>query len=450
MIWQNAWAFAGLVALALPVLIHMLSRKQAVVQKFPTLRFLDVSRLLPTRSPRLSDIPLLFVRLGILAMAILALAQPLWLSAARKRAFNSTITRAIVLDTSASMLRRSANGARAIDSARAHSAKLAAEAQASTVIQTASPGRALSGAIAWLATLDGRGEIAILSDFQLSSVDSASLASIPKQFGVHFIRNALVADDALASIATAASNVSVTTDSARTNAEWSLRVSADSAHSIPLFTDNAQRRDAELTADAALKVNSAQRADSARPVAIVFPDAAERVALLRDAKAPNAPWMADVIALINENELLTNAAAAVQQLKDTAITEPLVVVVRTPDGAPIVLAAPTQVNGKTRLAFFTRTAPGSFLSAALVAAVASATAQSSMISESDGSVLSDATLRYFERAPTDVAVGGQREASGSGSNYSDGRWFWALALALLVIETLMRRSAPRERVMEVA
>src|SRR5690349_1911003 len=103
MTWQNPWALLGLVALALPVLIHMLSRKRAVLQKFPTLRFLNATRLLPTRSPHLNDIPLLLLRLGILLVATLALTQPLWLSATRKQSFNSVVARAIIVDTSASM-----------------------------------------------------------------------------------------------------------------------------------------------------------------------------------------------------------------------------------------------------------------------------------------------------------------------------------------------------------
>ncbi|MEP6781040.1 MAG: BatA domain-containing protein [Gemmatimonadaceae bacterium] len=450
MIWQNAWALAGLFALALPVLIHMLSRKQAMVQKFPTLRFLDVSRLLPTRSPRLSDFPLLVVRLGILAAAVLALAQPLWLSSARQRAFNSTITRAIIVDTSTSMMRKNANGARAIDSALAQSASLAAQAQRSTVMQSASPTSALSEAIAWLSTQDGRGEIDLLSDFQMSSVDSASLASIPKQYGVHFVRSVFVNDSASSSIVAAASNVSVTVDSTNTNAEWTLRSNADIARPILLFTSASQRQAAELTADATITVTAASLADTAKPVAIVFPEATERAAFVRDAKAMNASWMADVIASVSENELLNNAARTSHQLKDTVVAGPFVTLVRTSGGAPIVWAASVQVNGKTRLAFFARTAPASFTSAALIAALSKATARSATIAESDQSSLSNATLKYFERAPADVSLSAHRDANGSNSNASDGRWFWALVLLLLVVETLMRRNASNDRVMEVA
>src|SRR6187402_1450707 len=113
MIWQNPWALLGLLTLALPVFIHLLSRKRAVLQKFPSLRFLNTTRLLPTRSPHLSDIPLLIVRLVILLVATLALTQPLWLSASRKQVFNSTVARVLIVDTSGSMQRANGGGSSA-------------------------------------------------------------------------------------------------------------------------------------------------------------------------------------------------------------------------------------------------------------------------------------------------------------------------------------------------
>ena len=76
--WQNPWAWLGLAMLALPVLVHLFSRRPARVAAFPSLRFIDVSRLLPTRRLQLSDVPLLLVRMAIVAMAVAGLAQPLW------------------------------------------------------------------------------------------------------------------------------------------------------------------------------------------------------------------------------------------------------------------------------------------------------------------------------------------------------------------------------------
>ena len=66
--WQNPWAWIGLLTVALPVLVHLFSRRPARVEPFPSLRFLDVSRLLPTRRTRLTDRVLLLVRMAMVAM----------------------------------------------------------------------------------------------------------------------------------------------------------------------------------------------------------------------------------------------------------------------------------------------------------------------------------------------------------------------------------------------
>ena len=77
MIWQNPWAWLGMVGVALPILIHLLGRGHARVLRFPTLRFIDPSRLLPTKRSRIQDPLLLAVRVAIVGCAAIALAQPL-------------------------------------------------------------------------------------------------------------------------------------------------------------------------------------------------------------------------------------------------------------------------------------------------------------------------------------------------------------------------------------
>ena len=115
MIWLNPWAWLGLLGVALPVLIHLLGRGHARVHRFPTLRFLGASRLLPTRRTRIHDLPLLLVRIGAVALAVAALAQPLVLTAKRARSLDRGLARAIVVDTSASMRRATPGGTSAIE-----------------------------------------------------------------------------------------------------------------------------------------------------------------------------------------------------------------------------------------------------------------------------------------------------------------------------------------------
>lgn len=74
--WLQPWAWLGLGALIVPVLVHLLSKRPARTEAFPSLRFLAQSPLRSTRRTRISDWPLLLVRLATLLAAVAALAQP--------------------------------------------------------------------------------------------------------------------------------------------------------------------------------------------------------------------------------------------------------------------------------------------------------------------------------------------------------------------------------------
>ncbi|HKS06120.1 MAG TPA: BatA domain-containing protein [Gemmatimonadaceae bacterium] len=74
MIWQNPIAWFGLGGLAIPIVIHLLNRRSARVQRFPTLRFFAMSPVIAPRRRQLSELLLLAVRLLILLAAVAALA----------------------------------------------------------------------------------------------------------------------------------------------------------------------------------------------------------------------------------------------------------------------------------------------------------------------------------------------------------------------------------------
>src|SRR5471030_293944 len=92
MTFGSPWALLGLATLVVPVVIHLLGRHRARVQKFPSLRFLTPSRLMPTRRTRLNDVLILIVRLGIVAAAVIALAHPIFESANRTAAMASALS----------------------------------------------------------------------------------------------------------------------------------------------------------------------------------------------------------------------------------------------------------------------------------------------------------------------------------------------------------------------
>src|SRR5262245_46833194 len=105
MTWLNPWAWLGLSAVARAVLLQLLARRQARPLPFPTLRFLGPARTVLARRDRLSDIALLAVRIGIVAFAVAALAQPHVQTSVRARDLDRTIARAVIVDSSASMAR---------------------------------------------------------------------------------------------------------------------------------------------------------------------------------------------------------------------------------------------------------------------------------------------------------------------------------------------------------
>ena len=94
--WLNPAALFALAAVAAPILIHLLIQRRAERFPFPTLRFLQPTRLAAIRRHLLEDLPLLAVRVALLAAAVAALAGPLLVTAARRQAWDRRIVRAIV------------------------------------------------------------------------------------------------------------------------------------------------------------------------------------------------------------------------------------------------------------------------------------------------------------------------------------------------------------------
>jgi hypothetical protein len=187
MIWLAPAAWIGLVVLAVPVLVHLLSRDRARRYRFPSLRFLDVARLTPTQRTRLTDPWLLLLRCAILALAVAAVARPLWRTAARDTALADWMSRAVIVDTSLSVRHTLLGGERALDVARRTGALLADSANTALVIETGRPHTAITGAITWLLARGGRGELVIVSDLQRGVLSDADLARVPTTIGVRFV-----------------------------------------------------------------------------------------------------------------------------------------------------------------------------------------------------------------------------------------------------------------------
>jgi hypothetical protein len=221
-------ALWGLTLLLGPVLVHLLSRRRAVRRPFPSLRFLEATRLPPVARRRLEDRRLLLLRLAILALAVLALARPVWPT--RVASAPNEEARVIVEDTSASALRvtRADTSRRTVrEVMRARADSIASEAGETLRVRSHDPASVLPAASAWLAARGG-GELVVLTDGQPDVLRADDLTSLPAEVGV---RTLLVEPAAGATIPAVIETVSTTVpiagvEDARAFATLAARVSA--------------------------------------------------------------------------------------------------------------------------------------------------------------------------------------------------------------------------------
>lgn len=414
MIWQAPWLWAGLLTVALPVLIHLLGRGTARRLPFPTLRFFGATRPLPTRSTRLHDLLLLAVRIAILTAAVAALAQPLLLTARRKGELNAPLARAVIVDTSASMQRTTTAGERAVVVATRTGQLVADSAATAIVLSSAAPAHAIAGALQWIARQAGRGELVIVSDFQAGTVDANDIAAVPHNIGVRLIPLALPANSVPVALRTDEGHGTVTAHvvlaPGRTDVEWTRDPAApgEAPIAVTLLAGNADLAATGATRTAAATVPVRLPVAAHRPIVIVYADFADRAGLLQRVTPLRAPWMADLVARVGADATLRAAA----------------------DGDSLIL--------------FTGAAPGSLASAELLARLRGALSMAPPLAELDPLVIPDSALAAWQRPPA------ARVTPAAGSDRSDGRWFWVAALLLLAMEWLLRRQMTAGSAAEVA
>jgi hypothetical protein len=444
MTWLNPWAWTGLVAIALPVLIHLLGQQPARRQRFPTLRFIGESRPLPTRRTRVHDLILLALRCGAIVAAVMALAQP-QLRHSPHQAADHSLARAIIIDRSASMLRRAAEGGTALTVAERVATRLSDSAQSRTMLVAEDPAAAIPGALAWLARQSGRSELMIISDFQAGTLDAAALAAVPARIGVRFVRVAVVPTDTL-EIRSAIGDqdllarATLALPDRTTSVAWLTGEAATSPpHTLIALAGADEAPAADAASQAARSVPVPLPIDTTRAVAIVYPHAAERQAMRRAAVVPHASWMADLLARLRHDPLLAQAAADAT-IVDTASPGSAFVLARTRSGQPAVLATEATLKGAERLVLLPLTDADALTSAALIAALSRSLSLAPSPAERNPLLIADSTLARWQRPAGPGTVAGRDD--------SEGRWFWVLALLLLGAEFLFRRPARAAAVVE--
>lgn len=405
--WTAASALAGAVLLLGPVLVHMLLRRHARRVVFPATRFLPSTHAAAVRFRRPSDVALMALRMGIVAAAVAAAAQPLVITPWRVSQWNNRLIRAVVVDT--------APGAAAGEAARLAQQEMAgAQAQR---FDSADLRDALRLAASWFATAPpGRREAVILSPFTIDSIDADALRVLPAGAGVRFIR---------ARTPPPSRDVTLAEASGFRGGVWrpSMRVAKDGTSMTwtrvgtatpPAWLDTSQTPAENGAADRALRAAASfgiAAGDDRQRVRVRFTDVRRSTSDVRgptpERSAVREPWMIRAALALRESPLLAEIGVPVTTGEEQGR---FVVDAAIPASAETATAVLRAVILAVR--------PGSIAS-----------------HDSEVLTLSDADLAAWRRQP------GPAEPPAPGARGpSDARWLWALALGLLAIETWIRRA----------
>ena len=432
MIWLNPAALFALAAIAAPILIHILIQRRAERLPFPTLRFLQPTRLAAIRRHLLEDLPLLAVRAALLAAAAAALAGPLLVMEARRQAWDRRVVRALVVEA----------GARAsvLDGTRIQGRERGHESPAphqEKTFETASLADGIRRAIGWLeAAPPARREIVIASAFPIGSITAADVAVIPADVGVRFDRTGalpqtrtvpagrlLTAGGALAR--------DVTLDGERTSVREAAAGNAV-AWPVEVVSSPADHRllEAAIAAVLSQRVWAGPPDHRARLVLIASTSDAAQVS--RPALIAQA-WMAEAVASMARDRDLGEASGRVASgFSDRAFAAPpWQTVASAADGRPLTVAA-----GSADAIVVTSAAPASdVVMPLLLRSIANAIGTIPDLRRAEVLPIADAVLQRWTRPAAPVT-----SPRIDTVDQDDRRWLWIAVLLLLALETWMRRA----------
>jgi hypothetical protein len=416
MIWLNPIAFAGLLAVAIPVFVHLFVRRRARHQRFPSLRLLQMTAATAATSTRPSDFLLLAIRSAIVVAAVAALAQPLFRTGARANEA-SRVARVILVDTSASMHGLTSEGALAVDLARTIARDLTDSSRAALVVETGMPGADAAAAASWVTAQGGSTELVVISDFQATALSAGHLAPVPPSVGIRFRRIDVASAP---TVEVEESRRSIRLDDSTTRAVWNARAPGDPAVSVV-----AADADREVLSATLAAVSSGN--GGSRRATITFPGASQATAV----EPVDSTWFGDALLALGSDHVL----------KELHVT-PANASPCDSSGIPVGGTAQSPI---ARLSADRRVhacvAPGSLEAALLVARVAAALPTRTSPPDLEPRFLPDELLRTWERPP-----GGS--AAPVRTTSPDGRWLWLIAIVLVGVEQWVRRvpaKSPRSR-----
>ena len=421
--WINPLALAGLAAAGLPVVIHLLRRQRATRVPFPTLRFLTDSRAAAVRLRSLADPLVLLVRVATLVAAVLAAAQPQVLTSWRRASYDARTSRAVVVD-------RSASGS---SSAGQRDEALALERRGSfslVEIPASRAGAALCTAVTTL--LDGpvaRHEIVVISDFRHGEITEADLACVPADVGLRFVQvggNApTTASEALAGLGLDGRRILQRAEFDGPRTRVTMTSDAASEPGRPIVLAPPGEADAVSRLFRAVARAGAPAMSPQRPLTFVFAgQPAPAVTAMRE------PWMIAALVGARQSTTMRIAADAHRGGQRLSLSDAWTTVARMPAGEPLVSAA----AAGERLTVAVAAAPADLLSVVAVRTMLTAS-----VAPPDWTALEP------ERIPPSHLKAWARPAAPipperfKPSAPGDARWLWALTLALLGVEWVVRR-----------
>jgi aerotolerance regulator-like protein len=426
-IWLNPAAWIGLLAIAWPIVIHILVQRKAERLAFPSLRFLQQGRLASIRRHLLEDVPLLAIRAAIVAAAVAALAGPLIVTRTQRQAWNARVVRAIVVD----------------DVARAASASARNQAFLSQTFETPAVADAIPRAVAWLESAPpARRELLIIGRLALGSVSADDLAAIPPGIGIRFEQSGgLPAEGNIAGGRVLASGSVVVQQQVRLKDVQTSVEETGAAASDPLPVDVVSSTDARPIVDIAIAAARSQRvwAPAAnRRGRLVLLDPSMDPAAVADGGPVTESWIADAVASIaRDRDLQAAGAQTPAGLSDPRFSampwQPLFL---APDGRPAAVAGASRAS----LVVVSGAPPSSLVTPLLLRAMVNALGGPPDLRRAEVLPIPESLLRAWSRPPLPVTAPRLDRVE-----RDDRRGLWILVLALLAMETWVRRAKAEEK-----
>jgi hypothetical protein len=433
--WLVPAALGGLALVVLPIVVHLLRTHRARRIQFPTLRFIAPSRTSAVKLRPPSEIPLLFVRLGTIAAAALAMAQPVWLTQARVDSWNNRLARAVVVDTSEAMQVADASGTKPAELAKPIVDAEIAAAMTAIRIDTPSLTDGLTRAAAWLATAPpARREVVVVSTFRAGSVDASAIGRVPASVGLRLVQVGSATDSRTLT------GVRPLTAPGSPGAAQAIQLIGPKTSVSRQPGTAAQRGWRVVGLDATapgmqrlwrtLATAGAPAPSPDQPIALAFGDlpSDEHVAPFA---AATPRWMLQTLARLRSDDGLRRATTDAPP-SSLMTSDRWVPVAVDRAGAPLVRAARASQELMLQIGAPVDSLFGAAAARALLNARAGEVAQP----ELEILRLPPATLTGWSKPAPLVDPAAWRSRDGS-----DARWLWAIAIALLAVEAWMRRSS---------